>query len=142
MTRQTAFAMVLALIAVLTTIVSAACAASPCDGVNRNRTKQRKTALTAVIAKQLQVPAVDVLESFRVGGWSVIYVDTHQSDQAFLFYSHDPLTNHYVILWGGATRRSEEQEIRDWTLKKAPGIPRQLADCFAWHVTKDPQFRE
>lgn len=135
-------ATVLAFAVILTTTVTAACAASPCDGVNRNLSNQRKTALARTIAKQLQVPAVDVLESFRVGGWSIIYVDTHQADQAFLFYSHDPMTSRFVTLWGGAARSSEEHEIRIWTLKNVPGIPEKLADCFAWHVTKDPQFRK
>jgi hypothetical protein len=37
----------------------------------------------------------------------------------------------------GAVRLSldEEQEIRAWTLKNAPGIPRRLASCFTWHAT-------
>ena len=134
-------ATILAFAVVLTMTVSAACAAPPCDGVNRKLTNQRKAALARPIAKQLRVLAVDVLGSFRVGGWSIIYVGTHQSDQAFLFYAHDPLTSRFVTLWGGAARSSEEHEIRIWTLKNAPGIPKKLADCFAWHVAKDPQFR-
>jgi hypothetical protein len=111
-------------------------AATPCDGVNRNLTPQRKSEIAPSIAKQLQVPKVDVLESFQAGDWSIVYVDTHNSDDAFLFYPHSPLTSRYVTIWGGAAMRSEEKAIRDWTLKNAPGIPGRLASCFAWHVTK------
>ena len=78
-----------------------------------------------------------MLQSFRVDGWSIIYVDTHQSDEAFLFYARDPLTSHYITLWSGAAASNEEETIKDWTLKNAPNIPLKLASCFAWHVTKD-----
>ena len=80
---------------------------------------------------------VDVMESFRFDGWSVLYVDTHETDDAWLFYSGDPARSHYVTLWGGAATRDEEGSVRSWTTKNAPGIPRKLAACFAWHVTKD-----
>jgi hypothetical protein len=112
-------------------------AASPCDGVIRSLSNERKTALAPAIAKQLNASNVDVLQSFQSGGWSIIYVDTHQADEAFLFYSHDPLTNRYITLWSGAAARYEEQDVKSWTIKNAPGIPPKLASCFAWHVTKD-----
>ena len=69
--------------------------------------------------------------------WSIIYVDTHESDEAYVFYAHDPLRSRYVTLWSGAARMDEEQEIKVWTIKNAPGIPQKLAGCFAWHVTKN-----
>ena len=64
-------------------------------------------------------------------------VDTHQSDEAFLFYARDPLTSHYITLWSGAAASNEEETIKDWTPKNAPNIPLKPASCFAWHVTKD-----
>ena len=109
---------------------------STCDGVNRDLTPHRKAALAPEIAKQLNVKSVDVLQSFRFGTWQIIYVSTEESDPPFLFYSGDPLRTRYVTMWSGAARMDEEQEIRAWTLKNAPGIPRRLASCFAWHVTK------
>ena len=124
-------------IVAFTVATSAAWAATPCAGVNRGLTNARKVALAPRIAKQLNVLRVDVLESFQFGGWSFIYVDTHESDDAFLFYSHDPLTSRYLTLWGGSARIDEEQGIKDWTIKNASGIPPRLASCFAWRVTND-----
>jgi hypothetical protein len=112
-------------------------AASPCDGVNRNLASERRSVLAPAIAKQLKVSRVSVNESMQFGGWSIIYVGTFESDDVFLFYAKDPLTSSPVTTWGGVALRSEEPEIRSWTLKNAPGIPQTLANCFAWHVTKD-----
>jgi len=112
-------------------------AATPCEGVDRSLPNDRKAALAPAIAKQLHSKRVDVLQSFRDGNWQIIYVDTHDSDNGFLFYSHDPMRNHYVTVWGGVALGDEETEIRTWTLKNAPGIPLKLAKCFAWHVTND-----
>jgi hypothetical protein len=114
-----------------------AAAATPCNGVNRDLTSERRTALAAEIAKQLHAISVEVLQSFRLGDWSIIYADTHQSDDVYLFYDHDPAVSHYVTLWSGAAARDEEKSIRTWVLKNTPGIPTSLASCFSWHVTKD-----
>jgi hypothetical protein len=124
------------LAAMLILYASTACAAtSPCDGVDGGLSDESKAKLAPVIAKQLHVSSVDVLQSFRLNGWNIVYVDSHQADQAFLFYSRDPLTSPYVTLWSGAATTDEEQQIKEWTLKSAPGIPDELASCFAWHVT-------
>jgi len=118
-------------------LLSSACASgSPCDGVDRTITSARKENLAPQIAQQLGVARVDVLQSFRSGDWSIIYVATNQSDDVFLFYSRDPLISRYITMWSGAASTNEEQNIRDWTLKNAPDIPQNLASCFAWHVTK------
>ena len=116
---------------------TSAWAASPCAGVDRGLASQRKVALARKIAKQLQVKTVDVLQSFRTEGLSIIYVDAHESDETYLFYDHDPLRSRYVTLWSGAAMTDEEQEIEAWTIKNAAGIPQKLAGCFAWHVTKN-----
>jgi hypothetical protein len=105
--------------AVFTVYVSVAHAGSLCDGVDRSLTTEHRSAWAPEVAKQLSVSSVEVLQSFRLDGWNILYVDTHQSDEAFLFYARDPLTSHY------------------WALKNAPNIPLKLASCFAWHVTKD-----
>jgi hypothetical protein len=116
---------------------SGAWAASPCDGVDRSLTMMLQAAWAPEIAKQLGMKSVYVLQAFRFKGWSIIYVDTRQTDQVYLFYANDPLTSHYVTLWGGDAAMDEEDDTRAWTLKNAPGIPPKLASCFAWHVTKD-----
>ncbi len=123
-------------VVVLIAVASLAWAASPCDGVNRSLTNERKAALSPVIAKQLRYRSVDALQSFKLGDWNIIFVDTHESDETFVFYAHDPLTNRYITLWSGAARIEEEQALKEWALKNAPGIPHRLAGCFAWRVTK------
>ena len=129
--RQFVFAML------IFAALSACASEPPCTSVSRNVTVERKEALSLAIAKQLGMPDVDALQSFRYGDWSIIYVDTHQSDEVFLFYARDPLTSHYVTTWSGGAARDEEESIRSWVVRNAPGIPAQLASCFAWHVTKD-----
>ena len=111
--------------------------AQPCSGINRQLDSERKAVLAPAIANQLQASAVDVLQLFRLGNWSIVYVDTHDADEAFLFYAADPLTSHYTALWSGAAARNEERQIRNWVMNNAPGIPKRLAGCFAWHVTRD-----
>lgn len=111
-------------------------APTPCDGVDRTLSDADRHDWPAPIAQQLGVAKVDVLQSFAFGGWVVVYVDTHQSDQAFLFYAGDPRTHRYVTLWAGAAMADEEQQIVTWAMHDAPAIPARLAQCFAWHVTQ------
>lgn len=114
-------------------------AGTPCDGIDRSLTQERKAALAPALAKQLKVASVDVFKSFKEGGWSIFYVGTHVSDEPFLFYKGDPMKTHYITTWSGAAGWSEEQEMVDWTVKNVPGIPLHLANCFAWHVTQGYQ---
>lgn len=112
-------------------------AENPCSGVDRALTKERSSALAPAVAKQLGAKRAEISQAFRYGGWSILYVSTGEADDAYVFYSADPLRNHYVTLWGGVAVESEEQQILDWTLRNAPHIPRPLARCFAWHVTQE-----
>jgi hypothetical protein len=122
---------------IMCVVIPPAWSVSPCNNVDRSLTDSSKVALAPVIAKQLHAQKVDVLQSFRFDGWTILYVDTYDSDETFLFYSHDPLHSRYITMWGGAAAWNEEQSIREWTFKNAPGIPSKLASCFAWHVTSD-----
>jgi hypothetical protein len=72
----------------------------------------------------------EVSKSLSFGGWCILYVSTGAAD-AYVFYAADPSRNKYVTMWGGVALEGEEQEIRDWALKNAPGIPRTLASRFA-----------
>ena len=117
--------------------VSGAAFASPCDGVSRSLDPSRKAALAPALAQQLHVPSVDVLQSFQDGGWQVLYVDTHRSDETFLFFGGDPTRQPAVTSWSGGASPGEEASIRQWVASHAPGIPARLAACFAWHVTND-----
>jgi hypothetical protein len=124
-------------LAVFMAVATFTWAASPCAGVDRNLTNERKKILSPEIARQLKVKRADVRYSFRADGWTILYVNTYDSDDVYLFYSHNPLTSRHITEWGGAAEVDEEREIRTWIIKHAPGIPGRLAGCFAWHVTKE-----
>ena len=117
--------------------ISLAATASPCDGIDRALTEERKLELAPVIAKQIKVRSVDVLQLYRSENWHIIYAKTPVSENAFFFFKSDPLKSPYLVAWGGQARPDEEAEITKWIRSKAKGIPPRLAKCFAWHVTKD-----
>lgn len=122
---------------------------SPCSGVDRELTNSMKAAFAPDIEKHLnkqQGPLVnqtiyikpeDILQVFRIGKWHVIYVNNHVSDEPFLFYNSTPQKSAaYLFAWSGAARMDEGPEIEKWVKAQAPSIPRKLAACFAWHVTR------
>jgi hypothetical protein len=117
-------------------LVSGVAAASPCDSVRRDLSESQRTEWAGAIARQLNVPSVSVLQAFELSGWKIVYVDTPNSDSPFIFFHGAPDKVHYVTLWSGGARADEEASIRAWAIKSAPGIPSDLAGCFAWHVTK------
>lgn len=110
-------------------------AKTPCDEVRQQTSADRKTALQAAVAKQLKVSAVDLLAVFADGGWSILYVDTHQSDEVFLLYSTDPVRTPFLSMWSGAAMRNEGPAIEAWAQRNVSGIPQRLAACFAWYAT-------
>ena len=71
-------------------------AENACSGVDRTLPKERAKALGPVIAKQLDAKRADISQSFRFDGWSILYVSTGEADDAFVFYSGDPMRNKYV----------------------------------------------
>jgi hypothetical protein len=121
----------------LALFVPAVAHATPCDGVDRTLSDARKSQLAPVIARQMKIESADILQSYKYAGWYIIYVNTHVSDEAFLFFGGDPLQSKYLTAWGGAAAVFEGPQIRRWVFKNAKGIPTKLASCFAWHVTKD-----
>jgi hypothetical protein len=91
--------------------------------VDRTLPTERAKALGSIVAKQLDAKQAEISQSFRFGGWSILYVSTGRADDAYVFYSGDPMRTKYVTLWGGVALKNEEGKIRPWTLKNAPGIP-------------------
>jgi hypothetical protein len=122
---------------VLGCIVALPLTASPCTGIDRTLTAAQKQSWMLPIAQQLKLSRVDVLQSFRVGSWRVIYVDTHVSDPGFLFYRNDPRRSTYIDIWAGSAMPDEQASISRWVQANVPGIPPALVRCFAWHVTQD-----
>jgi hypothetical protein len=110
--------------------------ATPCTGIDQALTTAQKQTWSPVIAKQLKVGNVDVLQVFHLDPWRIIYVDTHRSDNGFLFYRDDPLRSRYITIWAGYAQPDEEASIAQWTSTNVRGIPAALAQCFAWYVTQ------
>jgi len=109
--------------------------ATPCTHVDRSLSPERKAALATALVTQMNVAEVEILGSFRLDRWTILYVDPHQGDTAFLFYASDPSRVRYTTLWAGAARRTEADELRRWALSNARGVPAALAECFAWYAT-------
>jgi hypothetical protein len=119
-------------------LLSACCQASAnsCDAVSRTLSSTQRGAWAPVLAKQLSVSSVFVSQSFALAGWHIVYVETPNTDSAFLFFHGDPLSTHFVTLWAGAASSQEGDAIKAWVIKNASGVPAPLATCFAWYVTK------
>ena len=110
--------------------------ASPCDGVDRALSPERKRQLGRAIARQEKLKKVDVYQSFSDAGWSIVYLGTQVSDNGYFFYAGDPLlAAKAVTVWGGAAMAFETTDIAKWVSLNVKGIPNRLAQCFAWHVT-------
>jgi hypothetical protein len=118
-------------------LITTSAIANPCSKIDRSLSESRKRALTPIIAKQLNLEKVEILESYRYHGWCIIYVDIFISDRAFLFFKGDLLNNHYIDLWAGEAFSYEEQSVKEWVTKSIKGIPKELASCFAWHITHE-----
>ena len=102
--------------------------ASPCSGVNRDLAEGRKAQLAPVIAKQLNTDSVNILQSFRYRTWYIVYVETHATDETYLFFAADPLNARYLTTWGGGAAPSEKADVEQWVRQNAKGIPRN------WHL--------
>lgn len=114
--------------------------ATPCDGVDRRLTVDRKAQLEIAIAKEQRRKTVRVFESFKSDGWFVLLTDASEGDEPYMFYSNDPVEGgHPVALWSGAATIFETSEEEQWVKENAPGIPARLASCFVWHVTLSPE---
>jgi len=116
-------------------LVSGVAAASPCDSIRRDLSDPERSAWATAIAGQLKVPTVTVLQAFGLEDWKIVYVQTPNSDPPFLFFQGAPDRARLVTLWSGGARPDEETSIRTWVIKNAPGIPSDLAKCFAWYVS-------
>jgi hypothetical protein len=123
-------------LAILMLAVAMPLHAAPCAGIDRVLTDAQKHTWSLTIAKQLQVGNAEVLQTFQLDNWRIIYVATNRSDNAFLFYRDDPQRSHYITVWAGYAQADEEASIAQWTRSQVRGIPDTLAQCFAWYVTQ------
>ncbi len=117
--------------------LGAAFAATPCAGVDRRLPRTEKPTLESAIAAEMELPHVELLQTYRHQGWHILYVATFRTDDTFLFYHRDPPRGRILARWGGGAGKDEGPEIRRWVQRHVPGIPPRLATCFTWHVTHD-----
>jgi hypothetical protein len=123
--------------------ISTTALASPCTDIDRTLTDERKLVLAPVIAKQVaqelnDVKSVEVLQSFHYQDWHVFLVDSHVSDEGYLFYKSDPTKGSYLRVLAGTYMEDEEGATLKTILGgETKGIPNALARCMAWHLTKE-----
>lgn len=123
---------------ILLMVSSVAIAHTPCDGINRDLrfSSEQIVSLKANIDRQASAEYIDIKNIFSEQGWSVLHIDSHNSDEAWLFFSGDIMTAHYVTLWSGAATIFEGPDLVAQFKKEAPGIPDHLARCLAWHIAE------
>jgi hypothetical protein len=128
-------------------LITGVVSASPCTGIDRTLTDAQKHAWAPVIAKQLHVANVDVLQVFREGDWRVIYVDTHVSDNRLPVLSQRSATRHlrqYVGRRGDERRRGVHRPVgaaqRAWHSNAAGDMFRLACHAGPRHVS-DPVLR-
>ena len=116
--------------------------ARPCRNVQMRASTARLQAVASAISKTEGFPNSHVLAYYAAAGWFVVYTDASAGDERYLLYRGDPASGiKSKLSWSGAATMFETTEIRDWVVRDAPGVPRQLADCFAWQVTLGQQCR-
>lgn len=115
-------------------------ASKPCQEIDHTLAADREKTLAEAVAKQLKVSEVKIETSFFSEGWSVLLVTNPSWEDQYLFYSGDPTTSESVTTFGGSAPFWAAGDIEQTILAEAPGIPRGLAACFAWHITLGPRF--
>ncbi len=120
------------LCAFVAVVATKAHASAPCEGVERG---EGAPSLSARVAAQLHDPKARALRTFTYDGWEIVEVAFGDAQNAFVFYSADPLSSDTVAVWRGAKDLDGVSQAKEWTVESAPGIPNQLARCFAVRVT-------
>ncbi|EAU3900493.1 hypothetical protein D9802_24100 [Salmonella enterica] len=86
------------------------------------------------IKRQLKTERLNILEFFKEQNSSIVYIETYDADEAFVFYSGDEFKDDFITIWSGAAEISEEKNIEKWVKDHVPYIPDRLARCFAWYT--------
>lgn len=114
--------------------------ADPCENVVHELSAPERSALEAGLSRSLSLPAVQVYARLKLGDWSVIYSDISPGDPTYGFFQADPLSGGVPVeYWSGGAPFYEVGDIFDWTTANVPGVPKELAECFAWYVTMGPE---
>jgi len=122
-------------------------AETPCDGIDQSVSAQEKQAWAPIVVKRLNiilaqlhdtehVSQVDFLKMFRSHDWAILYVEDYVTDETSLVYKGNPASGTYVTMDAGTLFISEEREYERKLLKRAPGIPPDLARCYVWYFAE------
>lgn len=106
-------------------------AADACAGIDRELAEADKPALTAAVAKQLQLRGVRLQASLRRGDWRVLQIAARDADDSFVFYSGDPRSQRYRDAIGVFALPEGEKAIRTWLKENHGEMPAELAACVA-----------
>ncbi len=108
----------------------------PCSSARTALDANRKFELARAISESEGFPNSTVLTYIGFQSWHIVLTTAGLGDPPYLVYREDPAKGGKpVASWAGAATIFETTELRDWLLANAPGIPRRLADCWAWQVT-------
>jgi hypothetical protein len=112
-----------------------AMASAPCEGVDRGLGKERADRLSQRLARELRDSNARATQEFLYDGWDIVGVTGAGSVEMYVFYPSDALSVGHVAIWRGGAGLDEVSQAKEWAVENAPGIPNQLARCFAVRVT-------
>jgi len=110
-------------------------ASNPCDGIDRGPSGESRTEIARLLARQLEVGEVQIIQAYRSDIWNVLAVES-DNERSYLVYAGDPLRTAFIASWTGAGTGEDEKSVRAWVTRSAQSMPPKLAECFAWSVTK------
>lgn len=121
----------------LTVSMSPLWAQTPCSGIDRDLglSPEQIVRMKENISPQVFSTDLEILNVFKAQGWSVLSINPNKAEPAYLFFSSNLLTSHYVGLWAGAYGEMTRSELVVAFQKEAAGIPENLAQCVAWFLT-------
>ncbi|WP_023201837.1 hypothetical protein [Salmonella enterica] len=109
-------------------------AKTPCTNMSDKLSVVQINSLQNNIKRQLKIEQLNILAFFKEQNVSIVYIETYDADEAFIFYSGDEFKNDFIIMWSGAAEKTEEKNIEKWAKDNVPDIPDELARCFAWYT--------
>ncbi|MCB1607347.1 MAG: hypothetical protein KDI71_10270 [Xanthomonadales bacterium] len=110
--------------------------ADPCRNVDVLVSKEEERELENALSESFSLASVDVFSTFQFGSWFVIYSDISPGDPTYGFFPSDPRQGGEPIkFWAGGDAFYAVGDIAEWTIANVPGVPEELAECFAWSLT-------
>lgn len=106
-------------------------AADACAGVDRGLNDEDRAGLGAVVARQLQLRGVKLLQALRSESWLVLHIAARDADNSYVFFAGDPHSERYRDAIGEFALPEGEAAIRRWLQENLNGMPPPLVACVA-----------